>query len=42
MGWAVFAMAIIGFKWLHWSQRRKQRDIRKARDQRWRDFKAGR
>lgn len=42
MGWAFFALAIIGFKWLHSSQQRKQRDIRNAREKRWRDFKAGR
>jgi hypothetical protein len=42
MGWAVFAMALFGFQWVVQSIRRNQRRLRKDRDQRWRDFKAGR
>ena len=42
MGWALFAMALFGFQWMLRSQQRKQREIRKAREKQWRDFKAGR
>ncbi len=42
MGWAVFAVALFGFQWLLRSQLRKQRELRKAREKQWRDFKAGR
>jgi hypothetical protein len=42
MGWALFAIALFGFQWFLQSYRRNQRDLRKAREKRWRDFKAGR
>ena len=42
LGWAVFAMAVFGFQRVLRSQLRKQRELRKAREKQWRDFKAGR